>query len=466
MAVIAKYELEGDTVSFTLPFGNYIQFLDRTTTCEGERFFKENKECKVSVPFQGIRTISQILKDMGIEVDASELNEKLGPPIYSDLGQMFLRPEQYEFLKKAMRLWSGVLSLPTAYGKNVMIVYLCMCSEIRNKNILICAPSYSIVDEIKQRFERYGIPISTDMSESSKIWAINPVGFMARKDIDKYQSWLDNVDMLIVDECDTVTNSLEDLIVDRLPNAKIHLGFSATVDKLNGANLTKIRNFNSLRSETAKILKYLGPAIGHKTPSKVIRIVESDIAFGNYNNLWSYDKCVNQVWHSPRMVPYLKACIEDNNRYARSTILIPFTNRGHVAYLLLEPKLKKYSIAMWTAGGIRFNDREEEPNSGLERVKELVNHHEIDVLLTTSVGFKGVDITELKSVMFITGSSYGSVTQILGRVFRYQGDGCPTVYLPRNISENPLYNKAYRSRREIVFRNDHYEERLLVGYHA
>lgn len=466
MAVIAKYELEGDTVSFTLPFGNYIQFLDRTTTCEGERFFKENKEGKVSVPFQGIRTISQILKDMGVEVDASELNEKLGPPIYSDLGQMFLRPEQYEFLKKAMRLWSGVLSLPTAYGKNVMIVYLCMCSAIRNKNILICAPSYSIVDEIKQRFERYGIPISTDMSESSKIWAINPVGFMARKDIDKYQSWLDNVDMLIVDECDTVTNSLEDLIVNRLPNAKIHLGFSATVDKLNGANLTKIRNFNNLRGETVKILKYFGPAIVHKTPSKVIRIVESDIAFGNYQNLWSYDKCVNQVWHSPRMVPYLKACIEDNNKYARSTILIPFTNRGHVAHLLLEPKLKKYSIAMWTANGIRFNDREEESNSGLERVKELVNNHEIDVLLTTSVGFKGVDITELKSVMFITGSSYGSVTQILGRVFRYQGDGCPTVYLPRNISENPLYNKAYKSRREIVFRNDHYEERLLVGYHA
>ena len=466
MAVIAKYELEGDTVSFTLPFGNYIQFLDRTTTCEGERFFEENKECKVSVPFQGIRTISQILKDMGVEVDASELNEKLGPPVYSDLGQMFLRPEQYEFLKKAMRLWSGVLSLPTAYGKNVMIVYLCMCSAIRNKNILICAPSYSIVDEIKQRFERYGIPISTDMSESSKIWAINPVGFMARKDIDTYQSWLDNVDMLIVDECDTVTNSLEDLIVNRLPNAKIHLGFSATVDKLNGANLTKIRNFNNLRGETVKILKYFGPAIVHKTPSKVIRIVESDIAFGNYQNLWSYDKCVNQVWHSPRMVPYLKACIEDNNKYARSTILIPFTNRGHVAHLLLEPRLKKFSIAMWTANGIRFNDREEEPNAGLERVKELVNNHEIDVLLTTSVGFKGVDITELKSVMFITGSSYGSVTQILGRVFRYQGDGCPTVYLPRNISENPLYNKAYKSRREIVFRNDHYEERLLVGYHA
>lgn len=464
--VVAKYTLENDIVSFTLPYGNYIQFLDRTTTCEGERFFEGNKECKVSVPFQGIRTISQILKDMGVEVDASELNEKLGPPVYSDLGQMFLRPEQYEFLKKAMRLWSGVLSLPTAYGKNVMIVYLCMCSEIRNKNILICAPSYSIVDEIKQRFERYGIPISTDMSESSKIWAINPVGFMARKDIDQYQSWLDNVDMLIVDECDTVTNSLEDLIVNRLPNAKIHLGFSATVDKLNGANLTKIRNFNNLRGETVKILKYFGPAIVHKTPSKVIRIVESDIAFGNYQNLWSYDKCVNQVWHSPRMVPYLKACIEDNNKYARSTILIPFTNRGHVAHLLLEPRLKKFSIAMWTASGIRFNDREEEPNSGLERVKELVNNHEIDVLLTTSVGFKGVDITELKSVMFITGSSYGSVTQILGRVFRYQGDGCPTVYLPRNISENPLYNKAYKSRREIVFRNDHYEERLLVGYHA
>ncbi len=464
--VVAKYTLENDVVSFTLPYGNYIQFLDRTTTCEGERFFQENTECKVSVPFQGIRAITQILKDMAIDVDTSELTEKIGFPVYSDLGQMFLRPEQYDFLKRAMRLWSGVLSLPTAYGKNVMIVYLCMCSKIRNSNILICAPSYSIVDEIKQRFERYGISISTDMNPSCKIWAINPVGFMARKDIGQYQDWLDRVDMLIVDECDTVTNSLEELITEHLPKARIHLGFSATVDKLKGANLTKIKNFNGLRTETVKILKYFGPAIVHKEPSKVIRIVESDIAFGNYNNLWSYDKCVNQVWHSFRMIPYLKACIEDNNKYARSTILIPFTNRGHVEHLLDNPKLKQYTLAMWTASGIKFNDREEEVGAGLERVKELVNNHEIDVLLTTSVGFKGVDITELKSVMFITGSSYGNVTQILGRIFRYQGDGCPTVYLPRNISENPLFNKAYKSRREIIFRNDHYEEFMWVGYYA
>ena len=150
----------------------------------------------------------------------------------------------------------------------------------------------------------------------------------------------------------------------------------------------------------------------------------------------------------------------------RSTILIPFTNRGHVEHLLDNPKLKQYTLAMWTASGIKFNDREEEVGAGLERVKELVNNHEIDVLLTTSVGFKGVDITELKSVMFITGSSYGNVTQILGRIFRYQGDGCPTVYLPRNISENPLFNKAYKSRREIIFRNDHYEEFMWVGYYA
>ena len=94
----------------------------------------------------------------------------------------------------------------------------------------------------------------------------------------------------------------------------------------------------------------------------------------------------------------------------------------------------------------------------------MVNKHEVDLLLATSVGFKGVDITELKSVLFMTGSSYGSVTQILGRVFRYQGDGLPTVYLPHNISENPLYNKAYKSRRDIILRNDCVREVMEVNY--
>lgn len=463
MSVIAKYELEGETVTFTLPFGNYHQFLDKTRTVDGDCYFQENEEQKVSFPFQGVRAISQILKSMDCEVDTSELKAKIGAPVYEDLGQKYLRPEQYEFLKLAMKFWSGVLSLPTAYGKNVMIVYLCECSKIRNKNILICAPTYSIVDEIKERFKKYGHTVSSDFDKNCNIWVINPVGFMARKNTEDLQDWLDQVDMLLVDECDTVTPSLEELI-SRLPNARIHLGFSATVDKLNGSNLTKTSNWNNLRMETCKILMNFGPAIVHKLPSKVIRVVESDIRFGNYKNLWSYDKCVSQVWHSSKTVPYIRKCIEDNNRWGRSTILAPFTNRQHVEFLLNSPALSKFTIVMWTAEGLKFNNGVEEKGAGLERVKELVNKHEVDLLLATSVGFKGVDITELKSVLFMTGSSYGSVTQILGRVFRYQGDGLPTVYLPHNISENPLYNKAYKSRRDIILRNDCVREVMEVNY--
>ena len=146
MSVKAKYELEGETVTFTLPFGNYHQFLDKTRTVDGDCYFQENEEQKVSFPFQGVRAISQILKSMDCEVDTSELKTKIGAPVYEDLGQKYLRPEQYEFLKLAMKFWSGVLSLPTAYGKNVMIVYLCECSKIRNKKRIFKESRASLSD--------------------------------------------------------------------------------------------------------------------------------------------------------------------------------------------------------------------------------------------------------------------------------------------------------------------------------
>lgn len=466
----AKYIFEEPwNFKFSLAYPKSDAFEAAMTTCEGnEMFTKLNdgilEDSIYSFPVTAVRTVSSVLKHIGVDIDVSDLMTSIGKPKFEDLGQLYLRDEQFKFINKIMGYWSGSITLEMGFGKGTMITYLCKVSLFREKKIVICAPTYSIVEELKLRLDRYNINSSMNFDPTANIWVINPVGFMARNSKDEAKEWFKEVDLLIVDEADGVTDSLEHLVTDFLPNCRYFYGFSATPDRKTGQRFDSITSLSKFTYTAARILIYFGPSIVYRPPSKKVRVVLTPINTGNYKNLWSYDKCVCHVTHSFKMPYYLRECIKDNNRFARSTILVPFTNKAQIEHFMDSPVLKPYHLIIWTASGIVHNDGTEEKGAGLERVKELVNNHQVDMMFCTSIAFKGVDITELKSVLFFTCSSYGIVTQILGRIFRYNGPELPTVYLMDNISENPLYNKAQKSRKEFILNNEHTTEIMRLPF--
>ena len=457
---IVKYKvLDNDLISFSVPFSSMYKFEQICRLKDGTFAFQEYEITygTYEVNFHIIRLVSKLLKSLGLEVDSSELSKHYGKPKFEEIGQSYLRDEQYEYMKRVMCYFSGLLTLPTGFGKNTMMVYMIQASLKYQKNILIMAPKYSIIDEIMSRCAQYGINPSKEYDVNNHIWAVNPVGLVNSKrlQIPEIVQWLQDCTMLIMDECQEVNNSQERLLNEYLPNCLTRFGLSATSDKYLGLNLTNLQSLNKLDYETFKILKYFGPAIVYKAPQRRIRVVDTIIPFGDYKNLWSYDKCINRVCHSKYMPMYIARCIEDNNREERSTILFPFTNRAHVEYLLSDLYLMKYNIIMWTASGVRFNNgKPEEKGAGLNRVKELINRKEVDLALCTSVAFKGVSIDGFRSVMFMTSSSYGMITQILGRAFRYKGKGLVNVYIARNVGDNPLYNASYWKRRKMILQNN------------
>lgn len=466
-----KYEFKppwGFTVQ--IPYPKDDAFENAMTTIDGNVMAdKVEYSCRshsvFEFPITAARTVSSVLVGIGVEVDSSDLGRSVGKPDYEDIGQLYLREEQYQFIQKIEKYWSGSITLEMGFGKGTMITYLCKASLFRGNRIVICAPTYSIVEELKLRLDKYEINSSMEFNPDARIWVINPVGFMARNSKDEYSDWFYKVDMLIADEADSVTTSLETLIKEYLPNCRYFLGFSATPDKKKGNRFDSFRSLNTFDLAASRVLLYFGPSIVYRPPTKKIRFVQTPLFTGDYNNLWSYDKCVLRVAKSKYMPYYIQMCIEDNNKDGRSTILIPFTNHEQVEHFMENPILKPYHMIIWTAAGVSHNNDEPfEKGAGLTRVKELVNNHEVDVVFCTSVAFKGVDITELKSVMFLTCSSYGIVTQILGRIFRYKGKGLPTVYFPENTSLNPLYNKAQRMRKDYILKNEHIFEVMRLPY--
>lgn len=460
MEKVTFHPLDNGKISFSIPFQELYKFEKASTLRDGTLAFEYAYDLSsntYTIEFQTVRTVSLLLKAQGIPVDTSLLSQRYGTPHFSDLGQSYLRDEQYEYMKRVMHYFSGLLTLPTGFGKNTMMVYLVQSSLAHQNNILIMAPTYSIVSEIVERFSSYGVPVSTDYDTNERVWAVNPVGLVNSKRLenDGIVHWLQECTMLLMDECQEVNNSQEVLITRYLPRCRQFLGFSATSDKYLGLNLTSFRTLNKINPETFRILRYFGPAIVYKAPQRKIRVVDTLIPFGNYKNLWSYDKCINHLCHHRLMPLYIERCIEDNNKDEKSAIIFPFTNRAHVSHLLEEKSLFKYHLIMWTASGIKHNrNLPEEKGAGLERVKELINNHEVDLMFCTSVGFKGVDVSGFRSVMFMTSSSYGMVTQILGRAFRYKGKGLVNVYIARCLGDNPLYNASYWRRRKMLLENN------------
>lgn len=460
---IIRYKLSQDksNIEFEIPFFETYRF-DQITRLKGEEPAFQKYQVDYNhyrIPFNMVRVASILLKTLGLSIDSSEIQEVYGGPQFSDIGQSFLRDEQYEYMKKVFHYFSGLLTLPTGFGKNTMMVYMVQASLEYQKNILIMAPTYSIIDEIITRFAQYNTPISKDYDVSQRVWAINPVALMSSKRLENAEivQWLQDCTMLIMDECQEINNSQEELLTSHLPNCLYRFGLSASSDKFYGSNLTHFHSLSHLNPETFRILEYFGPAIVYKPPQRKIRIVDTMIPFGDYRNYWSYDKCINHLCHHKLMPQYIAQCLDDNNKDGHSTVLFPFTNRAHVSHFLTDPTLSRFHIIIWTASGIQHNNNiPEERGAGLDRVKELVNEG-VDLVFCTSVGYKGIDLSGFRSVIFMTSSSYGMITQILGRAFRYKGPGLVNVYIARCMGDNPLYNASYWKRRKMLMENNEYE---------
>ena len=107
--------LENGNVSFEIPYNKSYLFEKNTTLQDG---FLALKECekeysKYEIPFQCVRVISKILKGIDVDIDTHLLSEKYGRPDFVDLGQSFLRDEQYSYIQKVMKYFNGLLTLPT-----------------------------------------------------------------------------------------------------------------------------------------------------------------------------------------------------------------------------------------------------------------------------------------------------------------------------------------------------------------
>lgn len=336
---------------------------------------------------------------------------------------------------------NGLVSLFTGFGKTFLISWIC---KYIPRPILITEPTNTLIEELQSRMDSMGI-------DQTDIHLINPTGYMAR--VNRDDSWLTGVKTVLSDEMMSVTQSIKDLFL-LMPNVERVYGFSATSDKHKNYRMDVLRNFR-YHDDTCEILEYYGPTITYAQKKKDIEIIEDELHLGgshwtleDYAD-WKYTQATNKVFKSKELPNYLVRCIERCDE----PILMPFINRKHVDWLLKNPILSRFRLALWMAGSLELNTgkvfTDKDPwtladgtkMSVYDTVKYMIEFNKVNIIFCSSVGFKGVD-TKINNMILMVGSNAGNVIQMIGRV---RGDH-PRIFLPKNLDQNELYNHSREKR--------------------
>lgn len=409
------------------------------------------------------------------------------PIIYDNAPENFknLRDEQYYYAKQILNKYSGLIQLPTGYGKNTMIAYF--INKFRGSgNILIMAPISSILTEIKVRCKTYGIEVCTDFS--SRVCMINPTAFMNSNKTESVlaKDWMSKVSMILIDESENINNSIRDVLEIYAINHKYIYGFSASAEKYLGTNLTQLDNLNKISLDTYTLLHYIGPGSVFKKSDKrmIISIAETKFKKEIYNPYWNNEKSFN---HAMKLLLESDLPVEYVNHIlpmTKGVLFVPV--KSHKQGMNIYDKLINLGIksCYWDAGTIITNIDIEEPltdpstlpppklkkngepkkiQTGLldpkkinnsEELKLVINSGMIQVLISSQISYRGFDANNISDVMLMVGSQYNTVAQIAGRAERYGDDFTIWLLKPENEMECPI-NIACHYARLKHLKNSH-----------
>jgi len=363
-----------------------------------------------------------ILHKLGIKSNIKDICTKYSFDIPIDTSEQdFLRSEQYEYIKTITKKSGGLIQLHTSYGKNTMITYM-LKHYTGTGNILIVAPTNSILEEIISRANTYNVKLG------DSIRGINSTGFMNSKykNDDYWTEFLAKVDLIIVDESENVTNSLEAILRKYCTNYRCIYGFSATANKYyNQELLFSSINMRELMPETISLLYFFGQSLCYKTSRRLLNInvvharippeVHNPYKGDNYNMSMS----INNAIMNNSTIHYINYI----NKHKNSVLMIPVkTNeQGEFLFNAITNSGISDRVVMWTSTQILCSIEGAEPNS-YEDIKTMVDNHKIDILICTKIGYSGVDFQEISDILLMVGSRNNIVNQIVGRSERFSGE--------------------------------------------
>lgn len=318
-----------------------------------------------------------------------------------------LRYYQEEALIKALKIGRGVVLLGTGGGKSLMQASL-IENFIRNHTerkfkCLILVPGTSLKSQLGDDFEDYEVTFSYETftgegTPESDVVICNNELFLKRF---KNNKWMQDVDLLIVDECHKMNSSSKTTKLLKQIKTKNKFGFTGTLPKP--------------KRDLWKVLGTFGPVIYEKN-SKELRdekfLTEASIRILKLKHTrppeLKYREELDYLYNcDARNELIFKICQKLNNNVL---VLVNNLVHGEVLKSYLERITGK--TVYFVEGEVEVEER--------DRIKKIMEENDNVICIAMSAIFAvGINITNIHYILFVgLGKSFIRTVQSIGRGLR------------------------------------------------
>lgn len=393
--------------------------------------------------------------------DYKDLQSVIVAENYRDTPFNNLRDYQNSDALFLLKFKIGLFTVNTSYGKTELISTLANYFHGLGKKVLLVTPGSKARDELVKRCKiRFNLEASGKIGD--QLTCIITSGLLNRKDfkdeklLKGIEKELTNYDVVLVDEVEYTINPSGKFLYDRLIGAKVFYGFSGTSDKYSAQALT----FNNGLSEdiirNKDLISYFGPTLIYRMPLNIkvdsisirteslnhLKFTESD--FSQDQNI--YMTVMNKIWTSDEVC---KDIVKIAEHYPK--MFIPINNLTEIINTWIDKYfLKKFRILLVCGEGYIYYDKKGNRSSlTLEEACDYIKNDLVDVIPSTSAGYRALDFPNLENILLIQGNRAGVTLQAVGRVAR--GTHMNIISLePAFPAKIPIYSKGAEGRDEMI----------------
>lgn len=404
-----------------------------------------------------------ILKDFISREDLDRLMSVLYQTNYRTQEFPQLRDYQNQDVLHLLKYRFGLFTCYTGYGKSQVIATLADYALSIGKRVLLLAPNIKAKDELIKRCKSvFNIDIPKD--GSGQIAAMITNGVLNKKEYktksgkDLMERYLGSFDWVLVDEVEYCISPGGKKILDCL-QAECMYGFSGTTDKSGGEMIHFSEGLTKKIGENRDLIKYFGPTLVYRLPLHLnidiinikspalsnVRFEESDFKGGNtyYNvmtRIWKNDEICRTLLKVAKKFPML---------------FIPINYLAEVINVWIEDYfLGKLRVLLISGEGYIYYDLDgSRKKVNLTEACDLIRDKKVDVIPSTSSGYRALDFPGLENIFLIQGNIAGVVLQCIGRVAR--GSHLNIISLDTTNGRGiPVYSNGREKRMEMI--NEYY----------
>lgn len=398
-------------------------------------------------------------------------NQILKDVVYSEFYREAPFPELRDYQNSdilfLLKYKRGLMTVNTGYGKTQTIAVLTnYAHEDLKKRVLLVCPSNKARDELVKRCKNvFGLDVSArDKDLNGHLDCIITSGLMNSKKTEEkwFLDLLAQYDWVLVDEVEYTINPGGNFIYKHTTGAERFYAFSGTADKENGDMISFNQGLSDVVLRNKDLIKYFGPSLIYRKPLNIqvsytsiktraldnLRIDIPEIQ-GEGGNV--YLEIMTKIWTDPGVVAVL---IETLKKF--QCAFLPMNNLVNIINTWIDSYFKGIFRILLVCGEgyIYYGLDGVKTKLSLQEACDYIKDGKVDVIPSTSAGYRALDFPGLENIVLIQGKIGGVVLQSIGRVARgsHMNIVCFEPFSKRSI---PVYSKGADERKKMI--QDYYQ---------